>query len=70
MKNNCKIEKVGDSHFAVTYQSVTPTELEELPEVKAYIDSQFPDQEVTFEERHMAELSDKGKYWHIKARKT
>ena len=66
MKNKCKIEKVGDSHFAVTYQSVTSTELEELPEVKAYIDSQFPDQKVTFEERSMEEPSDKGKYWHIK----
>jgi hypothetical protein len=62
MKEKCKIEKVGDSHFAVTYQSVTPTELEELPEIKAYIDSQFPDQEVTFEERLMHEPSDKGKY--------
>ena len=43
-----------------------PTELEELPEMIAYIDSQFPDQKVTFEERSMEEPSDKGKYWHIK----
>ena len=70
MKTKCKIEKVGDSHFAVTYQSLTPSELEELPEIKTYIDSQFPDQKVTFEERIMAEPSDKGKYWHIKATKT
>jgi len=67
--NNCKFEKIDDAHFAITYQSVTPEELRELPEVQEYLNEHFPEHDVRFEEREVLDSKDKGKQWSIIGKK-
>jgi hypothetical protein len=61
-----KIEREGESHFAVTYQCLSLSELKRLPEIRAYIRDNFPDRQVIFEECTKDREKDRGRFWLIK----